>query len=113
MQKIMGRMRSGPPDQIAGHEVARVRDYLSLMEHAPGGTAKPFAGPKGDMVMLDLAKPGNYIAVRPSGTEPKIKLYMFTYEPAEQIANLEDTRQECDSRLEAIARDLSAFAAAK
>jgi phosphomannomutase len=113
MQKIMGRMRTAPPDQIAGHKVARVRDYLSLTQHTPGGTPKPFSGPNGDMVMLDLAKPGNYVAVRPSGTEPKIKLYMFTYEPAEQIANLEDTKSECTSRLEAIARDLSAFAAAK
>src|SRR5262249_52499998 len=113
MQKIMGKMRTAPPDQIAGHKVARVRDYLSLTERTPGGMPKPLSGPKGDMVMLDLAKPGNYVAVRPSGTEPKIKLYMFTYEPAEQIANLEDTKSECASRLEAIARDLSAFAAAK
>ena len=38
------------------------------------------------MVMLDLATEGNYVAVRPSGTEPKVKFYMFTYEPAEQLA---------------------------
>ena len=44
------------------------------------------------MVMLDLAAEGTYVAVRPSGTEPKVKYYMFTYEPAEQLANLEDTK---------------------
>ena len=44
------------------------------------------------MVMLDLAAEGTYVAVRPSGTEPKVKFYMFTYEPAEQLANLDDTK---------------------
>jgi phosphomannomutase len=29
------------------------------------------------MVILDLQEPGNYVAARPSGTEPKIKLYVF------------------------------------
>ncbi len=34
--------------------------------------------------MLDLVEEGNYFAVRPSGTEPKVKFYMFSYcSPAE------------------------------
>ena len=41
------------------------------------------------MVILDLAETGNYVAVRPSGTEPKVKFYMFAYTPAEQLADLE------------------------
>ena len=60
--------------------------------------------------MLDLAATGNYVAVRPSGTEPKVKFYMFTFEPAEQIANLDDTKSECAERLKQLERDLSAFA---
>jgi hypothetical protein len=34
---------------------------------------------------------------------------MFTYEPAEQIANLKDTKAECGERLKQIEQDLSAF----
>jgi phosphoglucomutase/phosphomannomutase len=65
------------------------------------------------MVMIDLASKGNYVAVRPSGTEPKVKFYMFSYEPAEQIANLEDTKAECGERLKQMERDLSSFAKAR
>ena len=83
------RRRSWP-----GWRVRRVRDYLALMESRAGRAAAPFDGPRGDMVMLDLAAEGTYVAVRPSGTEPKVKFYMFTYEPAEQLANLEDAQAD-------------------
>ncbi len=86
-----------------------MRDYQTLTEHAPGGRPKPFDGPKGDMVMLDLDAEGTYVAVRPSGTEPKVKFYMFTYEPAEQLANLETTKAELAQRLADLGGDLTAY----
>jgi phosphomannomutase len=110
MQKLMARLRAAPPTQLAGHKVTLVRDYQSLTQFAPGQSPQKLIGPPGDMVMLDLAALGNYVAVRPSGTEPKVKFYMFTFEPAEQIANLEDTKSDCARRLADIQRDLSAFA---
>ena len=42
---------------------------------------------------------GDYFAVRPSGTEPKIKFYLFAYEPPEQIADLAQTKAEVAERL--------------
>lgn len=110
MQELMARFRSAPPEQLAGLKVARVRDFKALTEAVPGKPPTPFVGPANDMVMLDLAAKGNYVAVRPSGTEPKVKFYMFCYEPAEQIANLDDTKVECGERLQQMERDLSAFA---
>jgi phosphoglucomutase/phosphomannomutase len=110
MQNLMARFRSTPPQELAGMKVVRVRDYKSLTELVPGKSPAPFTAPAGDMVMLDLAAKGNYVAVRPSGTEPKVKFYMFAYEPAEQIANLEDTKAESGERLKQIERDLLAFA---
>ena len=62
------------------------------------------------MVILDLESTGNYVAVRPSGTEPKVKFYMFTFEPAEQLANLDTTKEELANRLSMLERDLSTFA---
>lgn len=112
MATLMARFRLDPPRELAGLRVARVRDYLQLLEFQPGQTPQPFEGPVGDMVMLDLDAEGTYVAVRPSGTEPKVKYYMFSYEPAEQLANLEDTKVEHKGRLIAIAGDLTAFSQA-
>jgi phosphoglucomutase/phosphomannomutase len=113
MHAIMGRFRGEPPAALAGLAVTRVRDYLSLTETKPGHPPQPFAGPAGDMVILDLDVRGNYVAVRPSGTEPKIKFYMFTCEPPEQIANLDETRQAMADRLSQMQKDLSSFAQIK
>jgi phosphoglucomutase/phosphomannomutase len=109
MAALMKQFREDPPRELGGMQVTRVRDYLSLSERAPGGAAAPFDGPHRDMVMLDLDAPGTYVAVRPSGTEPKVKYYMFTYEPAEQLANLDDTKSQCAARLEQLGRDLTAY----
>ena len=40
-----------------------------------------------DGLRLDFEQAGTFVAVRPSGTEPKVKYYMFAYEPAEQLYN--------------------------
>lgn len=109
MSALMARFRTDPPRSLAGMEVVRVRDYLNLQELKPGGQPMLFTGPKGDMVMIDLSKEGTYVAVRPSGTEPKVKFYMFTYEPAEMLANLDDTKAELSALLERLAVALAEF----
>ncbi len=109
MAALMTRFRENPPVALAGLAVRRVRDYLGLVEFEPGGTRRPFTGPVGDMVMIELAAEGTYVAVRPSGTEPKVKYYMFTYEPAEQLADLSDTKAQHAQRLASLAADLTSF----
>ncbi|MCH8922438.1 MAG: phospho-sugar mutase, partial [Planctomycetes bacterium] len=109
MKRVMAAFHERPPTKLAGLSVSRVRDYLSQTSTAPGGTPEPLDGPRGDMVILDLAAEGNYVAVRPSGTEPKVKFYMFTYQPAELMADLDDTRCEMNVRIEGLQRDLVAF----
>ena len=109
IQSLMARFRQDPPHTLAGFKVRRVRDYLALKELEPGGKPRAFDGPVGDMVMIDLGPPGTYVAVRPSGTEPKVKFYTFTFEPAEQLHNLEETKAELAARLDALAKDLTAF----
>ncbi|MBI3839008.1 MAG: phospho-sugar mutase [Planctomycetia bacterium] len=112
MAALMAKFREEPPRQLAGLKVTRVRDYLGLTEHRPGEPKRPLDGPRGDMVMLDLAAEGTYVAVRPSGTEPKVKYYMFTFEPAELLANLEIAKAEHAARLADLGRDLTAFSRA-
>ena len=106
IESLMARLRKDPPQMLAGLKVRRVRDYLNLRELEPGGNPHDFQGPKGDMVMIDLAAEGTYVAVRPSGTEPKVKFYMFDYEPAEQIHELSAVKAQLSARLDALAKDL-------
>ncbi len=86
MNKLMKAFRESPPTQLGGIDVAAVRDYQSLTTRFPDGTTKPLDATPANMIMLDLAEEGNYFAVRPSGTEPKVKFYMFTYcPPADRV----------------------------
>jgi phosphoglucomutase/phosphomannomutase len=110
MQALMRSLRENPPQSLAGIRVTQVRDYERQVILTPGSGQSKLDGPQGDMVMLDLSETGNYVAIRPSGTEPKVKLYMFTFEPPEQIANLEDAERTLSDRLKKIEADLREFA---
>lgn len=110
MKEVMGEFRAGPPAELGGMRVTQVRDYEKQMMTPVGGQPQPLAGPKGDLVFFDLATEGNYVACRPSGTEPKIKFYNFTYTPPEQLSNLESTKAELEARLDRLEADLRKFA---
>ncbi len=111
MQALMAKFRSDPPQQLGGVDVKGVRDYEQGRWIPRGGTPEPLVGPKGDLVIFDLAETGNYVAARPSGTEPKVKFYMFTYVAPEQLADLELARQAMSDRLDQFQVDLEQFAA--
>jgi phosphomannomutase len=110
MLDLMRRIRQRPPATLAGMGVSRVRDYERGVTLDPQGASTPLIGPRGDLVILDLAAEGNHAAVRPSGTEPKVKFYLFAHEPAEMLANLDDAKSQLELRLDQMERDLSAFA---
>lgn len=111
MKALMAQLRTNPPATLAGMKVAQIRDYGNLTTTPTGGKPVPLDGPKGDMVILDFAEEGNFFAVRPSGTEPKVKFYMFTYVPAEMLHNLDAVRADMDSRLNAWEAELKKLAA--
>ncbi|MCC6807195.1 MAG: phospho-sugar mutase [Deltaproteobacteria bacterium] len=68
---LMQPLRASPPKQVAGEAVTRAIDYL------PGGEL-----PSTDMIALHLAS-GARMLVRPSGTEPKVKIYCDVKMPFE------------------------------
>jgi phosphoglucomutase/phosphomannomutase len=110
MTALMAKLRQEPPRTLAGLGVRQIRDYENLLLIKPDGSTEPLDGPRGDLVIFDLEAEGNYVAVRPSGTEPKVKFYMFAYEPPEMLANLDDAKAELAARLDSIEADLAAFA---
>src|SRR5204862_5870968 len=76
MQKLMEKFRSSPPQTLGGMKVRHARDFLNLTIRTPDGKKHPLTAEKGDMVVLDFEQTGNFVAVRPSGTEPKVKYYL-------------------------------------
>jgi len=110
MQKLMAKFRSQPPKSLAGLDLIQVRDYQNNMITKADGSTEPFEGPSGNMVILDLASQ-NYVAVRPSGTEPKVKFYMFTYVEPEQLSLLDAAKEEMSERLDQFEAELKQFAA--
>lgn len=77
MRALMNSLREAPPEEIAGERVLRMRDYLSGHVLVPGiGNVErtPISG--SDVLYFELADGTNFIA-RPSGTEPKIKVYVL------------------------------------
>ena len=108
MAALMAKFRSSPPISVAGLKLLQMRDYLTLTVVTLDGKSKPLDGPKGDLVMLDL-EGGNYVAVRPSGTEPKVKFYMFAYDTPEASANLDAIKALQAKRLKAMEVDLKGY----
>ncbi len=108
MRTLMARLRTSPPERLAGLRVTRVRDYLNRIAKTPGTAAEePLDAPVGDMVILDLEAEGNRVAVRPSGTEPKVKIYLFACD--KPAADLEAVKASQVERLKAIGDDFRAF----
>jgi phosphoglucomutase/phosphomannomutase len=111
MQEVMALLRRKPPGEIGGLPVARLRDYFQQTMTPIGGLTEKLSGPRGDLIILDLVPEGNFVAIRPSGTEPKIKFYMFAFEPAEQLSNLDSAKELLDRRLTECGNSLQRFAA--
>ena len=111
MQRLMKSFRESPPQQLAGIKISQVRDYAAATTTTVStGATQSLDGPHGDLIILDLDADGNYVAVRPSGTEPKIKLYVFTRLPVEQSADLETASQTLAARIEALEKDVREYA---
>ena len=79
MRQIMGSLRAEAPAELAGEAVESVTDYASgapmpVVNAAAGEPAQLL--PASDVLELRLAG-GSRVLVRPSGTEPKVKAYVF------------------------------------
>lgn len=72
IQTIANSYAANPPTEIDGSAVTRVRDFASQDLYDQEGDLLP----KEKMIIIELAD-GRSFAVRPSGTEPKIKFYLF------------------------------------
>jgi phosphoglucomutase/phosphomannomutase len=110
MQRLMDELRENPPSTLGRIKTTWLRDYLHGLRIRPGGESSPLVGPTDNLIMLDTETAGNYVAARPSGTEPKVKFYLFSYLPPEEIGDLGEARQQLERRLAEFAADLKDLA---
>ncbi|MDA8968235.1 phospho-sugar mutase [bacterium] len=112
MKRLMKAFRESPPQQLAGIPLKQIRDYgNSKQTNLLSGDSQKLKGPVGDLIIMDLEEEGNYVAVRPSGTEPKIKLYVFTRASTEESASdLDEAQSKLESRLIALELDVRQYA---
>lgn len=76
MSDIMIAVRDNTPKSIAGYDVVKVSDYFLRKEtDVATGSVTDIDLPKSNVIALHLAD-DNAVIIRPSGTEPKIKLYI-------------------------------------
>lgn len=90
MKAIMADLRNNPPEDINGEKVIRQRDYQdgSIFVYGLGKVDKtPIAG--SNVLYFELADGSSFI-VRPSGTEPKIKIYLLVRG---------SSKADCDERI--------------
>ena len=77
MANLMAKLRQAPPAEIAGTTVLRQKDYQDGTERdTTSGAVSPMALVGSNVLAYDLADETT-IVVRPSGTEPKIKVYVL------------------------------------
>ncbi len=87
IQQFTESLRSAPPEMVGSAKLTQVRDYQTgeLRRLPDNQTLGRIAQPIGDLLIFDGAiehprvPTGIRIAARPSGTEPKIKFYLFAH----------------------------------
>ncbi len=93
------RIASDPPNALGGLEVTKVVDYRQGAEERP-----PWLGAQ-SLVELELGSSGR-VLTRPSGTEPKLKIYVDTTEPVAAADGVHRQREEALTKAERIADEV-------
>jgi len=90
MARVMAGLREAPPPAIAGRPVIAVSDYAEGIRTA-GGKRTPLGLPRTNLLAFELLE-GARVLLRPSGTEPKLKLYVEAVERVGDADTLTDVR---------------------
>ncbi len=80
----MESLRKNPPKRVFDRQVSALRDYSGGFRQE-GGKRAPLGLPESNVLYYELGG-GDWLCVRPSGTEPKLKVYAGASEPCERDA---------------------------
>ena len=87
MKKVMDNLRTKSIKEIGGEKVLAVSDYLKGIKVNATGEKEAITLPKSDVVYLELSD-GQFICIRPSGTEPKLKIYVLIFDKDRESATI-------------------------
>ena len=99
IKAIMAKFRNNAPKEWNATAITVVEDFKAQTATAADGTVTNLTTPPSDVLKYTLAD-GSWIAVRPSGTEPKIKFY---------IAVVGETNEESHTKIANIEAEINAF----
>ena len=99
IKAIMAKFRNNAPKEWNATAITVVEDFKAQTATAADGTVTNLTTPPSDVLKYTLAD-GSWIAVRPSGTEPKIKFY---------IAVVDETNEESQAKIANIEAEINAF----
>ncbi len=100
MQALMQKLRKKPPVSIGGRPIVCREDYLERTSiDCQTKEAVPIALPISDVLRFWLSD-GTKLVIRPSGTEPKVKIYAEVCDPP--ASSIEESLSACGKRLKEI-----------
>ena len=103
---IMEAARNNPVTSIQGSKVVTVHDYkMSVCKNLQLGTSEPISIPKSD-VLIYTTEDGSRVALRPSGTEPKIKFYLSVNSPLNSADEFSATETLLNTKIDAIITEM-------
>lgn len=107
IRSLMSQLRQNPPKQFLNIPVTAIEDYkTSLRTDFPSNKTTPLTLPKSDVLLFWL-KDGSKLVIRPSGTEPKIKLYGGVVHSS--FASIEQGIAEADAHLDSLLQALKSL----
>jgi phosphoglucomutase/phosphomannomutase len=111
IKAIMEALRTRPPRQIGGITLRDVFDYQRHEVRPLGrtGSVTPLPQPCGDLLIFHTDRPGCRFAARPSGTEPKIKFYLFARSDVDGPDSLPAAKEQTRHLLETMVSDLGNY----
>ena len=107
INKMMHDFRNHPPQSFDGSPVVRIEDYkTSIAKNLKDGTEETLKVEPSN-VLIFYTEDGSKIAMRPSGTEPKIKFYFSVHQPLDDIKNYKEVEKKLDAKIDRLKKDLS------
>ncbi len=89
MAALLTGLREDPPKKAAGMDIVVYTDYQSQTIKSADGITALKGLPKSNVLKYNLSDDKTYFIVRPSGTEPKIKIYLGTFGDSFEAASAE------------------------